>query len=537
MNILEKIFFVTASNIEAVVIAGIFFALGWQRLLLKRQPARSTIFFTIGFVVLFFYGGFLSWLSGLGGDSFLEINRFSLREAGFWASGFVTTAPQMLAPLNKATILLITQSFVLSALVFSVIRRWPGTILAARFFAFIGVGYLTYLGHDAFSSGRRYIQQLQSQFQGVPEKFTTEEEIDLFVYIGESTSTLHMSLYGYPYKTTPRLEELRNDDNGFIVFNSIRSTHTHTSPSLLRALSLTSRNDETGHRHSVGVGGVLKSAGIRAKLYSVQPVTGSFAAFSRFVFEGADFNLPIKSNYKGNFVSSTLKDHQLLATALQEKGVVFFHSYAGHGPYLDHVDIGFSSKVETPSVSPHGLIGSGFSKMTNHDIVQNFHDYNHAIAYIDRNVAQAAESVMKRGKPAALMYFSDHGESVLTGRGHDSSRFIDEMTSVPLIIHFNEAYRKKYRDTFDRYRRAAATNRTKLLDQVTPTILDILFVRSTKDLEMPTFASEEPHPYPFILERDTLSGMSRIRVQFSADEKFAIEPFLAAILTLHIYQF
>jgi glucan phosphoethanolaminetransferase (alkaline phosphatase superfamily) len=175
--------------------------------------------------------------------------------------------------------------------------------------------------------------------------------------------------------------------------------------------------------------------------------------------------------------------------------------------------------------------------MTNHDIVQNFHDYNHAIAYIDRNVAQAAESVMKRGKPAALMYFSDHGESVLTGRGHDSSRFIDEMTSVPLIIHFNEAYRKKYRDTFDRYRRAAATNRTKLLDQVTPTILDILFVRSTKDLEMPTFASEEPHPYPFILERDTLSGMSRIRVQFSADEKFAIEPFLAAILTLHIYQF
>jgi glucan phosphoethanolaminetransferase (alkaline phosphatase superfamily) len=524
MDFLTKIIEKTLANSEIVLVSGILIAIALQVLLVRRKYHIAVPMLALAIFLLGYLGGILSWISGMGGDSFLETKNFDLKEAYFWISTFLSSISQMLVPINKTSLLIVIETLLLAIILF-VIMWWRPIVQRVLVIVLLASAiHLVYLGYVGFESGRSYIVQLENQFDPAPVGFVATRDVDLLVYIGESTSSLNMSLYGYPLPTTPQLDQLSREDDGFLRFDGVRSTHTHTSPSLLRALAVTSPQPD-GRLTQWGIGGVLKQSGLPAKLYSVQPLNGSFATFSRFVFDGMDFDLPKEDRYKGNNINPRFKDHQLLEKALQESGVVFFHSYAGHGAYLDLIDQSLSRPVNKPVIRFDGLYGSRFSEIINSDLPSNINDYDQAITYIDRNVSQAIEQIKVRRKPAALIYFSDHGEAVYARRGHDSSNYIDEMTTVPMVLYFNEAYRKKYPEVFSRYRKAAPLKRTRLLDQVSPTILDVLGIQSRLPLDVPTLAASSKHPRPFILERDTVSGLSRIDLDYDESIGFSTAQF------------
>jgi hypothetical protein len=519
MEILSKILEKSAANAEIILISAILLAFSWHFLLSRRKYLAALVMLISGLVALGYLGGILAWASGLGGDSFLEANTFDLKEALFWVSTFFSTLSQMLAPINKTALLLLVEATVLSCF-FYLILRWRPVVLRGLIFVLAANAlYLVYLGYAGFESGRAYIDSVRRQFEKNPSGFKTTEDIDLFVYIGESTSTLNMSLYGYPLSTTPRLDALHRNNAGFLRFDRIRSTHTHTSPSLLRAFAITSPQED-GRLVRWGIGSVLGQSGLKSHLDSVQPLNGSWASFSRFVFDGLTSDLPPEDQYKGNYAIPKIKDHQLLERSLNRSGVVFFQSYAGHGPYLDHIDTTMSLPVQKPATSFDGAYGSILSEWLS-DPQKEAAEYDQAITYIDRNVAHAIENIQARSKPAALIFFSDHGDAVFARRGHESSNFIDEMSTVPMVLYFNEAYRKKYPETFGQYQKAALQNKTKLLDQISPTILDILHIHSTAPLDVPTLASSSKHPRPYIIERDTVSGPSRIDLEYNVETGFS----------------
>lgn len=513
MDILAKILEKTLANAEIVLVSSIIISFAWHFLFRKRRFIVATIVFLAGMFSVGFLGGILSWISGLGGDSFLETNRLNDKETLFWLSTFLSTLSQMLMPFDRTSILIATEVAAMSSIIFAVTCWRPVALRGLAIILIAGISYLVYMGYAGFASGRAYIAQLQSQFDSNPQGFKASRDIDLFVYIGESTSSLNMSLYGYPLPTTPQLDKIMQGDAGFLRFKRVRSTHTHTSPSLLRALTITSPQSN-GELTQWGIGSVLKQSGLSPKLHSVQPLNGSFANFSRFIFDGMSMDLVADDRYKGNYVATKLKDHLLLEKALQDSGVIFFHSYAGHGEYLDLIDKALSDPVKKPTMRFAGMYGSLFSRSINSDLPRNASDYDQAITYIDRNVSRAIKNIKSRSKPAVFVYFSDHGEAVYAKRSHDSSIYIDEMTTIPMVLYFNDAYRRKYRDTFAAYRQAAQADRTRLLDQISPTLLDILHVKSTYPLDVPNLASTEKHPRPYIVERKTLSGLSRIDLEY-----------------------
>jgi len=526
-NLLEKILEASAANLEIILITGILLAFAWHFILSKKLIAASMML-SLGLYVFFCLDGILSWISGLGGDSFLEANIFDINEAYFWITTFISLQLQILKPLSKTNFVLLLEAFILSAVFYVAIKWKPITLRVLNFILLGNVLYIGHLGYGEFQVGREYIEELKQQFDHDPQGFKATEDIDLFVYIGESTSTLYMSLYGYPLKTTPRLDELFKSDPGFLRFEKIRSTHTHTSPSLVRALTVTSPRKDVG-LVQWGIGSVLKQSGLTARLYSIQPLNGSFATFSRFVFEGVNYDLPSDDRYKGNYVIQKLKDHQLLEEAIHTSGVVFFHSYAGHGTYLENIETTLSHEIEKPAISFNGIFGASFSEIFSSNLTENVAAYNQAITYIDQNVSHAIENIRSRSKPAVLIYFSDHGESVYTKRGHDSSNYIDEMTSIPVILYFNDAYQNKYPDIFLQYRQATLSKRTKLLDQISPTILELLRIQSSSPLDVPTLASTSRHPRPYILERKTFSGLSRIDLDYNTQTGFSKTAFFGGI--------
>jgi glucan phosphoethanolaminetransferase (alkaline phosphatase superfamily) len=52
-------------------------------------------------------------------------------------------------------------------------------------------------------------------------------DVDLVLYIGESTSSLNMSLYGYPLPTTPVLDALAGQAEGFLKFDHVPACCGH----------------------------------------------------------------------------------------------------------------------------------------------------------------------------------------------------------------------------------------------------------------------------------------------------------------------
>ena len=67
-------------------------------------------------------------------------------------------------------------------------------------------------------------------------------------------------------------------------------------------------------------------------------------------------------------------------------------------------------------------------------------EYDTAIKYIDQSLEKTVNCTFAKAKlnnrPAVFIYFSDHGESPASGRGHDSARLTYEMLHVPFIIIF-----------------------------------------------------------------------------------------------------
>lgn len=440
----------------------------------------------------------LEWLGALGADSFMELGDFDVKEGWFWlrsaAAGFSGVNIDL-----RTFMFVLGCSAVLAAIGGVVLSRWNrgARILPLALAAALAAPVTGAV--RSFQDSRVQIEALQETFVAAAPSIRTAPDIDLLLYIGESTSTLNMSLYGYPLKTTPRLDEFSREP-GFIRFRDVRSLHTHTFPSLIEALSM--QWPTSGSVARAGLGSVLGSAGRELKVYSSQPQDGLSASLARYVFARDP-----RSKAAREATGAAGKDADVLALAVREPGVVVFHSYAGHGEYLDNIEQDRSVVVSHPNLAFQGLFGSKYSEFTQSKMRDRLDDYNRAITYIDRNVRAALEAVKSRAKPAVMLYFADHGESIYTGRAHDSAKFIDEMATVPFIVYFNPSYVQAYPATVARYRQAAERNSSRSLAQVMPTIADILQL-GLAGTAAPTVAA--PPRDELMLRRETSNGSSAI---------------------------
>jgi glucan phosphoethanolaminetransferase (alkaline phosphatase superfamily) len=518
---LEKILEKFSANAEVILVTAAFFLLCWLWALNRRYGRAATVFMA-GCLSTLLYGGLVAWVYGLGGDSFLESRDFNTIEASVWVKSFVASLPYMVPP-TKIVVFIFGVALALSVPLAWSLRRHNRAVTLVLAMLLGGHIGLTYSAYRGFEASRDYVRSIQASFAEPVSGMGQAADVDLILYVGESTSTMNMSLYGNPLKTTPLLDALHAQDVGFLRFDPVRSTQSHTSVSLLRALSVPSPLGSP--QQQWGMGPVLANAGVKAKLFSVQPLTGSFASFSKFIFAGMDFDLNADERYKGNMTAPTVKDHELIPQVLDRTGVTIFHSYAGHGSYLDLIDMGLSHAVRRPAIDMQGMVGAGYSSLDK-AMVQDVQDYDRAMTYIDRNVEQVMRGVQSRSKPGVMLYFSDHGDAVFTRRGHESSKYIDEMTTVPFVMYFNAAYRAKYPEVFSQYQAASKRDGLKLLDQIVPTVLDVLRIESKHPLTIPTMAQSRAHPHPVIMERGTLQGTSSLDFRYDeakglSEQKFA----------------
>jgi len=540
----------TLARLAALPPAEYLFVIGasWLAMVLlaRRRWLAAAAVFAVGIGWLGFYLPLSVYVQSLSADSFAEAGNFSLDEARFW---FATLAEGLHPDFSRRKFLLYLGVAVASFVGLRLaLRRRPRlsrtaigrvqvpaalAMVAASLYQTSAEGVAVYLENsEGFAVTARNFSQ------PAPAMTAPRHGLDLVVYVGESTSVMNMGVYGYPRDTTPRLSALAREDERLLVYRHVFSTHSHTSRSLLEALSLGVDGSEDvlpiAQRRRIPLPDVLGQAGVRTRLLSNQYQRGAWEQAATVVFRNtADRRFRIAQTLaarKAGTGEPPRWDDEFFAAEFDRDwdasggpGVTFLHSYAGHGPYLENVPPRFHAPVDESLARLPAEAVMEDPRFA----VANVEAYDSALRYVDFSVARMIERVRDAARPAVLVYFADHGDEVFSNRGHDSARFRHEMLRVPFVVYFNEAARREQPALFARYQALARGGEIATLAQLPATLLDLLGVapREPKAARMvlaPVIG--ERAPLPPVLIREQAREISYLELNADAPARPARAP-------------
>ena len=420
---------------------------------------------------------FVSLMPNLSVDSFFEATNFEIKEAVFYIKTFGYSM------YSKNSLILwaaIYSSYFIFILLFQKLLLkfyWKKQVVEKLITYIIvcllvfPISFATYTSIIGYQKSSIVQSKVTGNFDSDLSQLSIQNKYDIplniIAYIGESTSRLHWSLYGYPRPTTKSLDKYEGKGE-LIKFENIYSSHSHTSPSLLEALSIDADFVDNLHniqpienKRRVSLVDVLIKGGIKTHLYSNQGSSGTWNMASSIIFKNAILKKFSSTKILGNAADIDKNkpyDHVFLDdfllylkdTPKVQKNFVVFHSYAGHGPYERNIPINYREIIDDYY---EGITDSGiFGEAKNIATLENLESYDSVMRYISDNLTKVLNVVDTINKPTVLVYFSDHGESVFSGKGHDSSRYTWEMTAVPFLLYFNESAKMILKDKYEEYK-------------------------------------------------------------------------------------
>lgn len=288
---------------------------------------------------------------------------------------------------------------------------------------------------------RRVIRELQLKKRPLPYPETlgsSRAAERIVVVIGESASRNHLSLYGYPLPTTPRMDTI---SEGLYRFDDAVASSTSTSQNMPRLLSF--MTDEPSARQWYEYPSLLQifhRLGYRTYWLSNQENSGEFSNLSSILSFDADVvkyvgGADSEDHYLKKYDDVLLPEWEKAVASNDSLQLTFLHLLGSHFQYENRYP-----------KSQKKFIGSDVMlKMPRRwldekkaDIVAN---YDNSILYTDSILSVVTESIRNADIPMILVYVSDHGESVYDNRDYRGRD--PRCVNVPFIIYANRAYREK----------------------------------------------------------------------------------------------
>lgn len=257
------------------------------------------------------------------------------------------------------------------------------------------------------------------------------------VLVGESLTRNHMQLYGYWRETTPALTRLRGE---LTVFTDAVSPHSHTDYSLELVLTLAKQDNglKFTDPENYGLIELLRAAGFSTWWISNQNSFGPWDNKTAVLARAAE-HVHYTGARSGPFIWGPY-DEALLepyAAALRDpapRKVIFLHFLGNHIEYAKRFPPQARVFTDFPSAAQVGALSKAYPKPG------LINDYDNAVRYHDQLVARLIEMLRATARPAALVHFSDHGESVYGQKAHYWREFTHDHVEVPLLLWFSPQY-------------------------------------------------------------------------------------------------
>ena len=290
--------------------------------------------------------------------------------------------------------------------------------------------------------------------------------------VGESHSKRHMSLYGYPRDTTPKLVQRSRADN-LIVFENAYSNHTHTAQSLSFALTEANQYNGKSWTTTPSLITVARQAGIKAYWISNQQMLGLWHNVVALLAKESDEVISINKKI-GRLKKPDKQDEALiphLRDALQEPGekLIVVNLMGSHSGYC-------SRFPETWNAYTGELELSAFGKVSASTKLKRVNCYDNSVRYNDYILDLVFNSLEESDVPASALYFPDHSEEVFNGKYHNAAVFDFSMSEIPLIFTASNSWKEEFSGHWTQL----VNNRKKIFtnDLIFETVLGLMGLES-----------------------------------------------------------
>ncbi len=320
----------------------------------------------------------------------------------------------------------------------------------------------------------------------------------MVLIIGESTQRNYMSLYGYPLKTTPNLDALAESKDLF-VFSDVISPHSHTDPSLAKALTFSNyENTQTKWFYKQNIIDIMKIAGYKTFWISNQEAISIYGNAPQAIASRADEKkyTSIMDSYStfnldGQILPllHTLKAKQ--SQSKQDNNFSFYvlHLMGTHSGYANRYPSSFSA-FSPQTLSKHSLDTMANGTLLTSKQAKTKSTYINAILYNDYIVSEIIKSF--KDDEAIIFYFSDHGDEVYDFRdfaGHSESMVSRYMLEIPFMIYITPKLRQTQPKLLQQIK--TAQNLPFMNDDFIHSFLDILGINTLdSDKERSIFSKE-----------------------------------------------
>lgn len=265
---------------------------------------------------------------------------------------------------------------------------------------------------------------------GASRPDTLDNEIIVLV-IGETSRACNWQLAGYPRHTNPRLSQ--RHDLAFFPRTLSESNTTHKSVPLM--LSHLDGNTFGDSIYNVkGVIDAFGEAGFATAWISNQERNG---ALIDFFGEQADSVLFLTDDRRHHRDMETAQALESFINDHEGETFATIHTYGSHFNYRDRIPEGF------------GLyFPDNATEARKENRSQLINAYDNSIIYTDMVLDSIMNILEATGRPAAMLYLSDHGEDIYDdSRGrflHASPTPTYYQLHIPLIVWTSTAYRQAH---------------------------------------------------------------------------------------------
>jgi len=233
----------------------------------------------------------------------------------------------------------------------------------------------------------------------------------LVLVIGESTTSRHMSLYGYARPTSPRLEAMRAADANLTVFRDVIAPRPYTIEVLQQALTFANQEEPNRFLDEPTLLDLMRQAGYKTIWITNQQTTNRLSLLTAFPHQADEVH------YLNHQFSRDANRHdevvlEPFARALRDpaaKKLIVVHLMGAHLKYEQR----YPPEFARFSGSEHTPPGLDAEKLA------SFNAYDNAVLYNDTIVARLIETFAAAGAHGFLLYFSDHGEEVFDTPPHE----------------------------------------------------------------------------------------------------------------------
>ncbi|EET5625815.1 phosphoethanolamine transferase CptA [Escherichia coli] len=272
----------------------------------------------------------------------------------------------------------------------------------------------------------------------------------LVLVIGESTQRGRMSLYGYPRKTTPGLDELYKTEQNMFVFNNVVSSRPYTIEVLQQVLTFADEQQPELYLTQPSLMNIMKQAGYKTFwITNQQTMTARntmLTVFSRQTDKQYYMNQQRTQSAREYDTNVLAPFSEVLADPAPKKFVII-HLLGTHIKYKYRYPEGQGVFDGDREHAPEGL--------TDNEL-ELYNDYDNANIFNDHVVATLIKTFKATAPDGFLFYFSDHGEEVFDTPPHKMLGCNEDtptrpMYNIPFILWASEKWLLNRHHTFSEY--------------------------------------------------------------------------------------